>query len=69
MYFGIVLYIQVDIAEKGMSSYSHSVCETTPAHQLADVSYLMADVEANYFLYKNVLNISQNAVIGWCWYW
>ena len=34
MYFGIVLYIQGDIAEKGMSSYSNSVCETTPAHQL-----------------------------------
>ena len=33
----------------------------------ADVSYSMADVEAT-FLYKIVLNISQIAIIGRCWW-
>ena len=33
---------------------------------LADDSYSMADVEANFVLHQNVLNTSQNALIGWC---
>ena len=32
----------------------------------ANGSYLMANVKA-IFLYKNVLNTSQNAIIGRCW--
>ena len=47
----------------------HNQClqNYTCASAFADVSYLMAKVEGK-ILYKNVLNTSQNAIIGWCWW-
>ena len=43
--------------------FAKLVLNYTGTSAFADVSYIMADVDA-IFLYKNVLNISQNAVIG-----
>ena len=59
----IPIYI---IAEKRLR-HDQWLRNDTGTSAVADVSYLMADVEAD-FLYKSVLNTTQNAVIGQCWW-
>ena len=60
------LWYSLDMAVLSNCSFVCSVRETTSAHQLLPTSVTYWPTLRQHFLYKYVLNTSQNVVIGWC---